>query len=158
MEVKGWKAGSVALCIIKCYRYLVSRQDWSFPLSASPLRLIITTNSSSAGLPTIPRGAAPITAAALVGILPVASTISRLRASTADGAGGLLFDKDQHRKDLAPIPGAVFGTIQTVVAGIANLPHLRSAPLATDLGKLKKIRTKANEIFTPMKLSTSRVT
>ncbi|HBH73720.1 MAG TPA: hypothetical protein DDY43_09825 [Synechococcales bacterium UBA10510] len=29
-----------ALCIIKCYRYLVSRQNWSFPLSASPFLLI----------------------------------------------------------------------------------------------------------------------
>ena len=28
------------LCIIKCYLQLVSRQDWSFPLSASPFRLI----------------------------------------------------------------------------------------------------------------------
>ena len=29
-----------ALCIIKCYLQLVSRQDWSFPPSASPFRLI----------------------------------------------------------------------------------------------------------------------
>ena len=29
-----------ALCIINCYLPLVSRQDWSFPLSASPFRLI----------------------------------------------------------------------------------------------------------------------
>jgi len=28
------------LCIINCYLPLVSRQDWSFPLSASPFRLI----------------------------------------------------------------------------------------------------------------------
>ena len=28
------------LCIIKCYLQLVSRQDWPFPLSASPFRLI----------------------------------------------------------------------------------------------------------------------
>ena len=44
-----------ALCIIKCYLQLVSRQDWVFPLSASPFRLIASTPAAALlGLFAIP--------------------------------------------------------------------------------------------------------
>jgi hypothetical protein len=43
------------LCIINCYLQLVSRQDWSFPLSASPFRLIASTPAAALlGLFAIP--------------------------------------------------------------------------------------------------------
>ena len=44
-----------ALCIIKCYLQLVSRQDWSFPLSASPFQRIASTPAAALlGLFAIP--------------------------------------------------------------------------------------------------------
>jgi len=43
------------LCIIKCYLQLVSRQDWSFPLSASPFQRIASTPAAALlGLFAIP--------------------------------------------------------------------------------------------------------
>ena len=39
-ECQATSAFDPPLCIIKCYLQLVSRQNWSFPLSASPFRLI----------------------------------------------------------------------------------------------------------------------